>query len=119
MIVLSASWVLREPGSGTRDHFMATLSTYGVAPSDLDILLELPSNGAVLEAARAGGLIAVTSCLAGQGRVDSGILREIPCQLPPRIFFMLGNKDRAMSAAAKVFQRAIMTNLKSPAVNSP
>ncbi|MCW2370087.1 LysR family transcriptional regulator [Sphingobium sp. B11D3D] len=108
--ILGASWVLREPGSGTRDHFMATLGTYGVAPSDLDILLELPSNGAVLEAARAGGLIAVTSCLAGRGRVDSGVLREIPCQLPPRAFFMLSNKDRAVSAAAKAFQGAITSS---------
>ncbi len=103
----SAVWVLREPGSGTRDHFMAVLQGYGLAPSDLHIRLELPSNGAVLEAVRAGGLITAISSLAAEARVRSGLLAEVHCDLPPRIFRMLWQSERTLGAAARAFRSAI------------
>lgn len=105
--LVAANWVLREPGSGTRNHFMAMLSRHGLALSDLNICLELPSNGAVLEAARAGGLITVVSSLAADARVRSGLLAEVHGDVPPRTFRMVWQRERALSAAARAFSATI------------
>ena len=68
----AAAWVLREPGSGTRDHFAHAVASVGVALDDLDVRLELPSNGAVLAAVEAGGLVTAVSDLAAAPRWAAG-----------------------------------------------
>jgi len=100
----SAQWVMREPGSGTRDHATAGLTESGVAVDKLRILLELPSNGAALEAIEDGGLITAVSELAAAARVGTGLVAPLQWRLPPRNFTMLLHRARKPSRAVAAFR---------------
>lgn len=94
-----AKWVLREPGSGTRSEFEVGLTKRGVDLRALDILLELPSNEAVLAAAASGGLVTAVSDLAAAPHVAAGSLKRAPFELPTRAFTLLLHRDRLPSQA--------------------
>ncbi len=98
-----AAWVLREPGSGTRDHFATAIASVGVALGDLDVRLELPSNGAVLAAVEAGGLVTAVSDLAAAARLAAGQVARLDFRLPERAFTMLTHRERHRSRAAETF----------------
>jgi DNA-binding transcriptional LysR family regulator len=102
-----AAWVLREPGSGTRDHFAQAIASVGVALPDLDVRLELPSNGAVLAAVEAGGLVAAVSDLAAAARLAAGHVARLDFPLPERAFTMLAHRERHPSRAAEAFVAAL------------
>jgi DNA-binding transcriptional LysR family regulator len=102
-----AAWVLREPGSGTREHFAKTLQGSGLSIDDLDIRLELPSNGAVLAAVAAGGLVTVVSDLAAASRVMAGQVARLTYDLPDRAFTLLQHRERHRSHAAEAFVASI------------
>ena len=108
--LLDATWVLRERGSGSRDHFVLGMAAVGLAVSDLKVRLELPSNGAVLEAVTAGGLIAAISTLAGASRMASGNVCQLSYLLPPRNFLMLTHRARQLGRAAQAFREAMLTS---------
>jgi DNA-binding transcriptional LysR family regulator len=96
-----ARWVLREPGSGTRSELEDALRRLGVDPGALDVGLELPSNEAVAAAvASNGGLTAISELAAGPG-LASGVLRQLPIELPERPFHALLHRERAGGPAAK------------------
>jgi DNA-binding transcriptional LysR family regulator len=67
------SWLLREPGSGTRALNESLLDERGIAPRTLT----LGSNGAIKQAARAGLGVSLTSRVAVQDELRSGRLGEI------------------------------------------
>ena len=98
-----ARWVLREPGSGTRDHTMAGLAQTGVDSESLQVVLELPSNGAVLEAVEAGDLITAVSDLAAAPRVAAGTITRLAWPLPDRTFTMLTHRARRPARAMQAF----------------
>lgn len=98
-----AKWVLREPGSGTRSELEAGLTKRGFDLRALDILLELPSNEAVLAAAASGGLVTAVSDLAAAPHVAAGSLRRAPFELPARAFTLLLHRDRPPSQAVAAF----------------
>jgi len=98
-----AAWVLREPGSGTRDHFATSVAAAGVALGDLDVRLELPSNGAVLTAVEAGGLVTVVSDLAAAARLAAGLVARLDYALPERAFLLLAHRERHRSRATEAF----------------
>lgn len=98
-----AAWVLREAGSGTRDHLQAGLADLGVRLDELNVKLVLPSNGAVLEAVVAGGLVAAVSDLAAESRVAAGRLVRLDCKMPRRNFWLVQHRDRRPSRAADAF----------------
>ncbi|MBI4724864.1 MAG: LysR family transcriptional regulator [Rhodomicrobium sp.] len=98
-----ASWVLREPGSGTRAVFEEALRTLGAKPDDLQVSLDLPSNEAVRAAVEAGaGVTAISNLVAGPG-LEAGTLRAIPLPLPKRRFLVLRHKERTPSRAEQAF----------------
>jgi DNA-binding transcriptional LysR family regulator len=99
----AAAWVMREPGSGTRDHLAVALAALGIDPAALDLRLELPSNGAVLAAVEAGGLIAAVSDLAAGPRVAAGRIVRLDLDMPARDFRLLAHPDRRASHAARAF----------------
>jgi DNA-binding transcriptional LysR family regulator len=105
-----ASWVLREPGSGTRDHFAASLSGLGIAMQELSVRLTLPSNEATLEAAAAGEMVAVVSDLAAECRLIAGKIRRLDCSLPARAFSLITNRARHPSHAAQAFIASLPVN---------
>jgi len=104
-----AVWVMREPGSGTREHLAAGLAVLGLALEDLTIRLVLPSNSAVLEAVEAGEFIAAVSDLAAASRLAAGKLVRLDGSLPPRAFHLVIHRARRPSRAAKAFVDAIPT----------
>lgn len=69
----SATWLLREPGSGTRSALSGLLDELDVSPS----LLVLGSHGAVVAAAVAGLGVTLVSRQAVRTQLDSGALVEL------------------------------------------
>lgn len=98
-----AVWVLRESGSGTRAHLGLALAQAGLDWGDLDIRLELPANGAVLEALNAGDLITVVSEYAAASRVAAGRIVRLDWPFAPRRFALLTHRARRLSAASEAF----------------
>jgi DNA-binding transcriptional LysR family regulator len=74
------AWLLREPGSGTRALNEQFLASRGLEPR----VLELGSNGAIKQAARAGLGISLLSRVAVEAELASGQLGEIPLREAPR-----------------------------------
>ncbi len=72
-------WLLREPGSGTRDVNEDFLTATSLRPETLT----LGSNGAIKQAARAGIGIAFISREAVAVEVDAGVLATLPVEHPP------------------------------------
>ena len=103
----SVSWVMREPGSGTRSSFEAALCDRGIDPAALTVALTLPSNEAVLSAVRAGAGHAVLSRLVVAPALDSGELAALVCDLPARPFFALRHKERYRSHATEALLAVI------------
>lgn len=94
------SWVLREPGSGTRSAFEETLAQRGFAPTCLTVMLELPSNEAVRAAVEADGGATVLSASVAAASLRAETLCHVPFDLPKRAFRMLRHKERYRSRAA-------------------
>lgn len=99
----AASWVMRDKGSGTRDHLEAGLAQSGVDVERLRVVLELPTNDAALEAAEGSGLVTAVSELAAASRMGIGAVRQLDWALAPRQFKMLTHRSRAASRAVAAF----------------
>ncbi|TYC51945.1 LysR family transcriptional regulator [Rhodobacterales bacterium] len=105
-LVATTGWVLREEGSGTRSAFEDALEKLGYSPASLRIVMEFPSNEAVLSAVRAEGAEDVATVVSGAVAapwlaVDA--LRTIDFDLPSRSFALLHHKERHLSKAARAF----------------
>ncbi|HTU95628.1 MAG TPA: LysR substrate-binding domain-containing protein, partial [Solirubrobacteraceae bacterium] len=74
------AWLLREPGSGTRTLNEQFLADRGLAPR----VLELGSNGAIKQAARAGLGVSLLSRAAVEAELAAGQLGEIALRDAPR-----------------------------------
>lgn len=103
----AARWILREPGSGTRSIFEASLPAFGLSAGDLGIALELPSNEAVRTAVEASAGVTVMSRLVVAQSLAAGSLRVIPFAIPRRRFYMLHHRERYVSRAAREFRALI------------
>jgi DNA-binding transcriptional LysR family regulator len=101
----SLRWVFREQGSGTRAIFEAALARLGLKASDLDIVLELPSNEAVRSAVEDGAGAAALSRLAVAASLRSGLLAALDLPRPRRRFFALRHRERHASAAERELYR--------------
>ncbi len=102
-----SAWVLREPGSGTRSVFEASLRQHGTDPEALTVTLELPSNEAVRAAVESGiGATAVSEMVAAL-HLDAGRLVRVGFDLTPRTFTMLRHKERYRTKASKAFEELI------------
>jgi DNA-binding transcriptional LysR family regulator len=105
-----SDWVLREPGSGTRSVFEAALPGFGLAPSDLRVALELPSNEAVRGAVEAGmGATALSASVAAPS-LEAGLLRLVAIPLPERDFLVLFHTARYRSPAAEALLALLETD---------
>lgn len=106
--LMKAQWVLREEGSGTRNHLETCLhSRFGLDLTELTVRLVLPSNEAVMEAVSDGDLITAVSHLAAAPRVRAGLIQALDCVLDERNFSMLRHKSRRMGHAAQAFVEMI------------
>lgn len=109
-----ARWVLREKGSGTRDHFVSYLASVGLSLERITRRLELPSNGAALEAIKTGNWIAAISDLAAAPHVAEGSIVRLNSDLQPRTFRMVWHKDRHLGRTAQAFISNIRGTLAEP-----
>jgi DNA-binding transcriptional LysR family regulator len=75
----AATWLLREPGSGTRATSEALLDGLGLSPR----ILTFGSNGAVVESVRIGLGVTLISADAVAGDLESGALEEWRIPGPP------------------------------------
>jgi DNA-binding transcriptional LysR family regulator len=94
-------WVMRERGSGTRAILEAAFAGCGLAPGDIDVALELPSNEAVRSAVEAGAGATALSRLVVQDAIAAGALAALDFKLPKRRFVALRHKERAPTQAAR------------------
>jgi DNA-binding transcriptional LysR family regulator len=101
----SARWVLREFGSGTRSILTRMLREKGLAMSDIDIELVLPTNESVLAAVEAGAGVTVISRLVAASALQAGSLAAIEYPMPRRRFSMLRHKEHYVTAAEREFIR--------------
>lgn len=97
------AWILRETGSGTRATLEATLAARGVDVGALRVLVELPSNEAVLAAVESGLALTGLSDLAAAPHVAAGRLRRLAFDLVRRPFRLLTHRERPPGRAARAF----------------
>lgn len=95
----TTGWVLRERGSGTRAMFEAALQRGGLALSDLDVRLELPSNEAVRAAVESSDCATAISALVAAPSLAAGTLHSQRFDLPHRAFHLLRHKEHSPSQA--------------------
>ncbi|MGF9691981.1 LysR substrate-binding domain-containing protein [Rhizobium sp. 0TCS1.26] len=98
---LETSWIQREPGSGTRAAFETEIRRLGLQPDELQVVLELPSNEAVIAAVEAGESAAVLSSRAVEAHVAQGRLRAAALPMPNRPFFLLRHSERHVTRAMR------------------
>ena len=96
-----ATWLLREPGSGTREATEELLAQMGISPPRLTI----GSNGAIRESIRAGLGISLLSRDAVDRDVRSGslVLIDAPATPIARAWHLVANAERPASAEARTF----------------
>jgi DNA-binding transcriptional LysR family regulator len=97
----SATWLLREPGSGTRETTEAVLTELGIAPP----LTTIGSNGAIRECVRVGLGISLLSRDAVARDLADGTLVEIATSATPlvRNWHLVASGDRELTTAAQRF----------------
>ena len=103
----TASWVVREQGSGTRHVFETVLAGFGIARGDIAITLELPSNESVRAAVVAGAGATIISRIVVATLLKAGTLVELKLQVPSRRFFLLRHKERYVTQAERELERLI------------
>lgn len=107
-------WILREPGSGTRSEFESWLAGQGLGVAALPVVLELPSNEAVLNAVAASRCLAALSQRAVARPAAAGWIRILPLPGAERPFSLLTNPQRYRTLAARALID-ILTDERFPA----
>ena len=95
----AGKWVLREDGSGTRAAFVKALDALGLSSGDLNIVIELPSNEAVLAAVLAGAGATILSASVCADAIKARTLKRLPVSIAPRAFYAVQHGDRYRSRA--------------------
>jgi DNA-binding transcriptional LysR family regulator len=103
-------WILREPGSGTRSEFEAALAEFGLAPGDLRVVLELPSNESVRAAVEAGAGAATLSELVVTASLRTGVLARLNVELPERAFHVLNHRERRVGRVGEALLAIIQAS---------
>jgi len=94
------TWLLREPGSGTRASTAALLAELDIAP----LALMVGSNGAIRESARVGLGVTLVSRDAVAAELASGALAEIPVPGTPlhRDWYLAARREPLPPPAARL-----------------
>ncbi len=105
------AWVMRESGSGTQQVFEQALLSWGVNPSELEIMLVLSSGEMVKSALESSARAAAISELMVQKEFQLGTLRLVKVMDSDRrksleitrLFLKLQHNKRFQTRVAKVF----------------
>ena len=103
------NWLMREPGSGTRTVSEAHLSDMGLTPDDLNVVLEFPSNEAIIAGLQTGQCAAMLSRRAlGAARAQGLAIRRVTwAQRPLRPFAVLTHPDRHRTRALEALMEIV------------
>ena len=74
---------------------------------ELNVVLKLPSNEALLSAAASGAGVTVLSTLVAGPLIAAGVIVAASFDIPPRPFFGLRHKERYRSKAADALVQLI------------
>jgi LysR family transcriptional regulator, low CO2-responsive transcriptional regulator len=101
------TWLLREPGSGTRASTAALLAELDIAP----LALMVGSNGAIRESARVGLGVTLVSRDAVAAELAGGALAEIPVPGTPlhRDWFLVARRESLSPPAAQLVHHVLHT----------
>ena len=101
------TWLLREPGSGTRASTAALLAELDIAP----LALMVGSNGAIRESARVGLGVTLVSRDAVAAELASGALAEIGVPGTPlhRDWYLVGRREGLPPPAARLVSHVLHT----------
>ena len=101
------TWLLREPGSGTRASTDALLAELDIAP----LAVMVGSNGAIRESARVGLGVTLASRDAVAAELAGGALAEIGVPGTPlhRDWFLVARRDGLPPPAARLVHRVLHT----------
>ena len=109
--LIQASWIVREPGSGTRQAFERAM--HGILP-DLQIVLELQHTEAIKSAVEAGLGVGCVSRIALEDAFRYHTL--VPCSVPTRDFkrwfYLVLHKQKYQGAAVLGFLEQIRGQAK-------
>ena len=108
-------WVIREPGSGTRQNFEDLLAREGLALEELNIFLVLPGNEAVREAVEAGAGATIISRHVVASAIAAGTLAEIPIDLPQREYALVRHRDHHVTLAQQALIAHLIREGETPA----
>jgi DNA-binding transcriptional LysR family regulator len=108
--LVKSSWIMREPGSGTRAILERILALVGVDISSLTVALTLPSNEAVRSAVIAGQFATLVSKFVVDAHLKAGLLKQVNINLPQRAFYSLTHKARYKSKASLAFEELVHKN---------
>jgi LysR family transcriptional regulator, low CO2-responsive transcriptional regulator len=101
------TWLLREPGSGTRALSEEFFEQLGISP---EARLTIGSNGAIRECVRVGLGVSLVARDAVERELAAGLLVEIPTPLTPleRAWHVVVNAQGASPQSASRFLRAFL-----------
>jgi len=101
------TWLLREPGSGTRASTAALLAELDIAP----LALMVGSNGAIRESARVGLGVTLVSRDAVAAELAGGVLAEIPVPGTPlhRDWYLVARREPLPPPAARLAAHVLHT----------
>ena len=111
--LVNSSWIMREPGSGTRAVLEDILALAGVDISSLTVALTLPSNEAVRSAVISGQFATLVSKFVVDAHLKTGLLKQVNINLPGnafRAFYSLTHKARYKSKAGLAFEELVHKN---------
>ena len=103
--LVAMPWIMREPGSGTREALRQGLEQAGIDPRAIVPVLSVHSSLAVLECVEAGLGVSVVSHLAATPYLDRGAIGRIeaPQLVMRRQFYTVHHARRYQFPALKAF----------------
>jgi DNA-binding transcriptional LysR family regulator len=103
----SVEWIVREPGSGTREVVENALRDFDLPPRDA---LEIGGAEALKQAVAAGLGVAVVSKEAAADQIELGKLHVLPLRgvKMQRPFFLLRLLNRPLGPAARAFEQFLL-----------
>ncbi|MHA3976043.1 LysR substrate-binding domain-containing protein [Halovulum sp. GXIMD14794] len=104
------NWVIREQGSGTRSEFEHLLEAHGLDVDGLNVVLEFPSNEAVLSAVAGGPCVTVLSERAVVAWEAAGWVKAIAVPYPYRPFAVLIHPARHRTRAIQALLQLLDEN---------
>lgn len=104
-------FVVREPGSGTREVAEGALREHGLVPRDT---LEVGSTAAIMQTVAAGLGVAIVSAAAAADQLTLGTLKvlDVPSMVIRRSFTELGVPGRRLSPAAAAFTALLRPSVR-------